>query len=50
MSFVLYDEDMAYLLVHRCPGAASVPLFWGPDRSSGQVLMRAARAQDHGVF
>ena len=37
VSFVLYDEDAQYLLVHRCPGAASVPLFWGPDRATGQV-------------
>lgn len=49
MSFVLYDEDMAYLLVHRCPGAASVPLFWGPDRASGQVLTRVSRAQEQGL-
>lgn len=41
MSFVLYDESMQYMLVHRCPGADSTPLFWGPDRANGQASGKA---------
>jgi len=46
MSFALYDEEMQYLLVHRCPGTSSTPLYWGPD-AAGQVLLLSTQAAGH---
>lgn len=29
---------MQYLLIHRCPGATSTPLYWGQDKGTEQVF------------
>ena len=40
---MLFDEVLGYLLLFRCPGH-SLPLYWGTDTDSGEVLLLSARA------